>query len=412
MSAYNRRGPLHKQRSFDAELDLSSYTSFRAPLNSTAETPFLLEADAEFDAETENDAENCCNLPNAAAFRTPRVLATSGAQLLLGEKEPLWAEQRSQSPPKQSDSSATPHLQALQHLPKRRKQHFQPPHSSPKKSKKLLFPQEQRPPKNRFYGGMLHLDIIARLAHTQPALECILQHVNAQTLHQMTQVSAAWKEAVFRSQRAVERLQNHRLKLSLSKENPPLAKRRRHLARANTTTTVPLQSSNQGAGSGHSLGHGGNSLLDSGYASIHLLDADAGRVLREQRQRVKCPRCGRASRVFTSEAAPETPLSQTLPLRNTSLVGAPLTRFLSLDLGEMQSPSPSYSFAECTSLVCQFRFCVNCFCKSHPGERCLVTELDTPSKLMMPRERLTPPQRAHNRDPKTSRKNSLKRLCF
>ncbi|EDV31588.2 uncharacterized protein Dana_GF15431 [Drosophila ananassae] len=348
MSAYNRRPPLQKVRSFDAELDVSGYTSFRAQHNSTAETPFLL-------GESEAENENCRNASNTA-FLASRGMSTPGG----------------------------PSRTTLQDQPK---------------------------PKNRFYGGMEHLDIVARLSQTQPALECILRHVSAHTLDVMTQVSQAWKDAVYRSQRAVERLQNHRIKLNLSKENPLVPKRRRHLARANTTT-VPLQISNHGNQSNSA------SLLDSGYSSIHLLASDTGRVLREQKQRVKCPRCGRGSRVFVSEAArEESALSQTLPLRNASITSderLPLTRFLSLDLGEINSPlqQPAYNFAECTSLVCQFRFCINCLCKSHPGERCLVTELDTPSKLMMPKERLTPPQRSQNRDPKMRRKNSLKRLCF
>ncbi|KAH8244373.1 hypothetical protein KR026_007939 [Drosophila bipectinata] len=404
MSGYNRRPPLQKVRSFDAELDESGYTSFRAQHNSTAETPFLF-------GEIEAENENCRNASNTA-FLASRGMSTPG-----GQQEHLWGKQHPPTVPEMRGSpskdevSTTPRLQEAHSMPKRRKKHFQSPHSSPKKSKKLLFPLEQPKPKNRFYGGMEHLDIVARLSQTQPALESILRHVNAHTLDVMTQVSQAWKDAVYKSQRAVERLQNHRIKMNLSKENPLVPKRRRQLARANTTT-VPLQISNHGNQS-HSA-----SLLDSGYSSIHLLASDSGRVLREQKQRVKCPRCGRGSRVFISEAArEESPLSQTLPLRNPPINSderLPLTRFLSLDLGEINSPlqQPSYNFAECTSLVCQFRFCINCLCKSHPGERCLVTELDTPSKLMMPKERLTPPQRTQNRDPKMRRKNSLKRLCF
>jgi len=76
--------------------------------------------------------------------------------------------------------SMTPRLQEAHSLPKRRKKHFQPPHSSPKKSKKLLFPQQDPPPaKNRFYGGVEKLDIVAKLAQKQPALDCILRHLGA-----------------------------------------------------------------------------------------------------------------------------------------------------------------------------------------------------------------------------------------
>jgi len=75
--------------------------------------------------------------------------------------------------------------------------------------------------------------------------------------------------------------------------------------------TVPLQTSNHS-----SLANSAASLMDSGNSTIHLMDVDAGRVLREQTQRVKCPRCGRGSRVFISEAAKngDMALSQTLPI--------------------------------------------------------------------------------------------------
>lgn len=411
MSAYYRRAALRKKSpsrgsSFELEMNESGYTSFLALHNSTAETPFLLE-----DAE----GENCRNASNTTTFF--RGLNTpSGHQ----EQDLYWGKPYPRTQPQKKFSaeeepfSMTPRLQDEHSLPKRRKKHFQSPHSSPKKSKKLLFPHIEEPPKNRFYGGVEKLDIVAKLAQWQPALQCILRHVGAHTLDVMTKVSPAWKQAVYRSQRDLERLQNHRLKLNLTKENPHVPKRCSHVPKANHT--VPLQISNHS-----SLANSAASLMDSGNSSIHLMDVDAGRVLREQTQRVKCPRCGRGSRVFISEAAKcgENLLSQTLPIGRTTstfpcMTGPPLKRFLSLDLDEVRtSPQgPPYNFAECTSVICQFRFCVNCLCKSHPGERCLVTELDTPSKLMMPRERLTPPQRAQNRDPKITRKNSLKRLCF
>ncbi|KAH8410158.1 hypothetical protein KR009_007253 [Drosophila setifemur] len=410
MSAYNRRAALRKmspsQGPTEAEMDVSGYTSFRALHNSTAETPFLFD-----------EAENCPNASNLT-FLAPRGLSTPSGQ----HGEHLWSKQYSLTVPEDRSSpskdviASTPGLQEAHSLPKRRKKLFQPPHNSPKKSKKLLFPQLEQPSKNRFFGGTEHLDIVAKLSQTQPALECILRHVGAHTLDVMTQVSQVWKQTVYKSQRAVERLQNHRFKLSLTKENPaPVPKRRRQLAKANGTP-VPLQISNHSSNA-----NGAASLLDSGYSSLHLQEVDAGRVLREQTQRVKCPRCGRGSRVFVSEVRHEqndNALSQTLPLRSTAICLSerpPLARFLSLDLDDIRSPAAqqqAYNFAECTSLICQFRFCVNCNCKSHPGERCLVTELDTPSKLMMPRERLTPPQQSQNRDPKIRRKNSLKRLCF
>ncbi|XP_016925603.3 uncharacterized protein Rca1 [Drosophila suzukii] len=414
MSAYYRRAALRNKSpsrgSLEAEMNESGYTSFRAMHNSTAETPFLLE---------DADGENCRNVSNTSMLNRGLTTPSGSQEQDLHQSKPF---PHSRSQPQREGSvdaeeafSMTPRLQEAHSLPKRRKKHFQPPHSSPKKSKKLLFPQQDPPPaKNRFYGGVEKLDIVAKLAQKQPALDCILRHLGAHTLDVMTQVSAAWKQAVYRSQRDLERLQNHRLKLSLTKENHQVPKRRSHVPKANHT--VPLQTSNHS-----NLANSAASLMDSGNSSIHLMDVDAGRVLREQTQRVKCPRCGRGSRVFISEAAKtgDMALSQTLPIgcnNNTFLSsgGPPLKRFLSLDLDDIRTPppAPAYNFAECTSVICQFRFCVNCLSKSHPGERCLVTELDTPSKLMMPRERLTPPQRPQNRDPKIRRKNSLKRLCF
>ncbi|KAH8334225.1 hypothetical protein KR059_007534 [Drosophila kikkawai] len=407
MSAYNRRAALRKkspsQGSFDAEMDESGYTSFRALHNSTAETPFLLD-----------EAENCRNASNTGHL--VRGLSTPHGHHELRDMRFPKSLPEAQSSMAEETCSTTPRLQETHSLPKRRKKHFQAPHNSPRKSKKLLFPQEEQPPiKNRFYGGVERLDIVGKLAQKQPALECILRYVGAHTLDVMTQVSLVWKQAIHKSQRALERLQNHRLKLSLTKENPHVPKRRRHLQKANST--VPLQSSNH-SGQANSAA----SLMDSGNSSIHLMEVDAGRILREQTQRVKCPRCGRGSRVFLSEVptSGDNLMSQTLPGGQSTFSGGhmndrpPLMRFLSLDLDDIRGshPAPAYNFAECTSVICQFRFCVNCLSKSHPGERCLVTELDTPSKLMMPRERLTPPQRPQPRDAKIRRKNSLKRLCF
>ncbi|XP_017024105.1 uncharacterized protein Rca1 [Drosophila kikkawai] len=405
MSAYNRRAALRKkspsQGSFDAEMDESGYTSFRALHNSTAETPFLLD-----------EAENCRNASNTGHL--VRGLSTPHGHHELRDMRFPKSLPEAQSSMAEEPCSTTPRLQETHSLPKRRKKHFQAPHSSPRKSKKLLFPQEEQPPiKNRFYGGVERLDIVGKLAQKQPALECILRYVGAHTLDVMTQVSLVWKQAIHKSQRALERLQNHRLKLSLTKENPHVPKRRRHLQKANST--VPLQSSNHS-----SQANSAASLMDSGNSSIHLMEVDAGRILREQTQRVKCPRCGRGSRVFLSEVptSGDNLMSQTLPGGQSTFAGGhmndrpPLMRFLSLDLDDIRGSHPAYNFAECTSVICQFRFCVNCLSKSHPGERCLVTELDTPSKLMMPRERLTPPQRPQPRDAKIRRKNSLKRLCF
>ncbi|XP_017140277.1 uncharacterized protein LOC108154487 [Drosophila miranda] len=158
---------------------------------------------------------------------------------------------------------------------------------------------------------------------------------------------------------------------------------------------------------------------EEAHNSLQLMGADAGRVLKEQ-QRIKCPRCGKSSRVFVSEAARERSdesllLSQIPPPIKYAFSNStrpPMSRFLPLDLEDIKGSQPTYTFAECTSVICKYRFCINCLCKSHPGERCLVTELGSPSTLLMPRERLTPPQRNQRQDPKLKKKNSLKRLCF
>ncbi|EDW37302.1 GL26189 [Drosophila persimilis] len=416
MSAYNRKMLKKKDpnlgASSDAEMDESGYMSFRVQHNSTAEAPFLLERDC----ESENSRNN-----NATNSTLHRGFASSLYQTPSSHpRDQLWTKNYPLTVPASNSFNSfdepygTPNLQEVQSIPKRRKKHFLAPHSSPKKSKKLLFPQPNEPlNRRRYFDGLEHCDIFSMLSQTQPALECILRHVNAQTLDVMTKVSKSWEQTVYKSQRSVERLHNHRLKMSLTKENPYLPKRRHNVFKTNST--VPLQTSN-------SINNANNtsSLFDTAHNSLQLMEADAGRVLKEQTQRIKCPRCGKSSRVFVSEASRDRSegsllLSQTLPpIKNSFAISArpPMSRFLSLDLDEIKVSQPTYNFAECTSVICKFRFCINCLCKSHPGERCLVTELGTPSKLMMPSERLTPPQRNQRQDYKLKKKNSLKRLCF
>ncbi|XP_034669902.1 uncharacterized protein LOC117902567 [Drosophila subobscura] len=415
MSAYNRKMLKKKSPSLgtmsDAEMDESGYMSFRVQHNSTVEAPFLLERDCEI--------ENCRNATNttlARGFASSLYQTPSDSH----SRDEFWSKNYPLTVPASRSANSfdepygTPNLQDVRSVPKRRRKHFLAPHSSPKKSKKLLFPQPDEPlNRRRYFDGLEHCDIFSMLSQTQPALECILKHVNGQTLDVMTKVSKSWEQTVYKSQRSVERLQNHRLKMSLTKENPYLPKRRHNVFKTNST--VPLQTSNS-INSNHN-----SSLFDTAQNSPQLMDADAGRVLKEQTQRIKCPRCGKGSRVFVSEAARDRScegsvlLSQTLPpIRNSfAISGRPaMSRFLSLDLEEIKGSQPTYNFAECTSVICKFRFCINCLCKSHPGERCLVTELGTPSKLMMPSERLTPPPRNQRQDYKLKKKNSLKRLCF
>ncbi|EDW64653.1 uncharacterized protein Rca1 [Drosophila virilis] len=448
MSAYNRK-VLQKlcsgSKSLDADsaMDESGYASFKVLHNSTVEAPFLFERDSEtencrnasntttatvtqgrlqksrYDSiqfQTPNSSSSNCNESNSTAHRTlwHKSLSLPAASCVqLEESEDEHGGQAGKSP-------------LLLCATKRRKSHYQPMahHSSPKKSKKKLFPQPALAPicRTRYYDGFEHLDIVGMLSNTLPALECILAHVSSHTLDVMTKVSERWAQAVYKSQRATERLQNHRFKMNLTKENTHTVKRGRMLSKTLNKHLVPLQPSN--------AIHKPNK-----HDNYRNVPKDDNCLLVEQLQRIKCPRCGKCSKVFYSRTAEQTPLmsrhgppraalSQTLPhVCSFSEPKAALARFYSLDEVKSSpdendaaavagSAATPHSIGECTSVFCKFRFCVHCCCPPHPGAKCLVTELGTPSKVMMPSERLTPPKRNQNCDYKLSRKNSLKRLNF
>ncbi|EDV99188.1 uncharacterized protein LOC6566888 [Drosophila grimshawi] len=416
MSAYNRKvlKKMCSSSSFDATdcgIDESGYASFKALHNSTVEAPFLFDRDCE--------TENCRNASNTTAihsksdysslqFQTPGNLSNNMSQF---RKSSFSLTDASEDASKFSQLMST----------KRRKLHCQAMahHSSPKKSKKKLFPLPAQLSicRTRYYDGIEQLDIVGKLSNTQPALECILQHVGSHTLDVMTRVSECWALAVQKSQRAMERLRNHRFKLSLSKENAGSHPRMKgHPMQSKKQIAVPFNPSN--------AIHKPNQTQVS-YKHTPLQD-NAGPLV-EQMQRIKCPRCGKCSRVFycqvEEQQTPQTmpqhriaaALSQTLPNNNYvafSETKPSLTRFYSMDEMSRSSPPPPYSVGECTSVLCKFRFCVECCGLPHPGKKCLVTEMGTPSKIMMPAEKVTPPKRNQKTDFKLSRKKSLKRLNF
>ncbi|XP_030377017.1 uncharacterized protein LOC115625922 [Scaptodrosophila lebanonensis] len=427
MSANNR--PLAKGKdAFDSAMDESGYASFQIAhslLNSTVEAPFLTD-----------DTENCQNAGNitncthnlyknltSTQFQTPCSCYTGSASQCCKQVSPLTAT-NSSAAGTSADTSHTSPLPNQNHLAsKRRKMHFQASHNSPKKSKKTLFQQDSKQ-RRLHYNGVEHLDIVGMMANNIPALECILSHVNAATLDKMTQVSRQWAQAVYKSPRAVERLENHRLKMNLTKENPRNVKVKRRRTRAMLNNqTVPLKPFNAITNASPN-----SPLFEKATSNdIQMKDLDKGHgpMLVEQSQRVKCPRCGKSSKVYRKEMIKENNiedstavLSRTMPITQPSTCErkAPFTRFYSLDEMHRSPEEPTTdaveTFAECTGICCKFRFCLHCFCQSHPGEKCLVTELDTPSKIVQLPENGTPPKRATKNDAKLSRKKSLKRLCF
>lgn len=410
-------------------MEESGYASFRVLHNSTVEAPFLFERDSE--------SENCRNASNTThshfnsiQFQTPDSSNCNDSNSTLWHKSfslpAVSCVQLEESEDEDAQSCKSPLLQfsnQLQCAGKRRKSHYQPMahHSSPKKSKRNLFPQ---PPQDslcrtRYYDGCEHLDIVGMLSNTLPALECILSHVSSHTLDDMTKVSKRWAQTVLKSQRATERLHNHRFKMNLTKENTaqPL-KHGRMMSKNSNNNLVPFQPS--------------NAIRRPNKQDSHKIEPkDENCPLVEQVQRIKCPRCGKSSKVFYSKTpAEQTPklnrqllsraaLSNTLPhAKSFNEPKTGLIRFYSLDevksspIGQANGPSQPYSIGECTSVFCKFRFCVHCCCPPHPGEKCLVTEMGTPSKVMMPSENITPPKRNQKFDYKLSRKNSLKRLNF
>lgn len=452
MSAYNRKvlkkmGSNSACGSFDADstMEESGYASFKVLHNSTVEAPFFIERDCE--------TENCRNAFNTNAtsnnalfgrlhktsfnstqFQSPGGSSTNASHDMLQPGQDNQSHCQLQLESDDDMTCKSPVLfsnQLAGLMGKRRKSsHYQAitHHSSPKKSKKKLFPAPTHDPisrRTRYYNGLEKLDIIDMLINTLPALECILAYVDPNTLDVMTKVSERWALAVHKIKKAEERLLDHRFKMNLTKENSHSMKLGHMLSKSINNHIVPLQQSN--------AIHRPNTRLDNCHKSVSM---DESCMLVEQMQRIKCPRCGKGSKVFFSkqpggDQTPQTPrfpqfsaptaLSQTLPPHSYSFSepkSSTLTRFYSLD--EMKS-SPCeaenelrrpYTFGECTSIPCRFIFCVRCYCPPHPGEKCLVTEMGTPSKVMMPGERVTPPKRTQKFDSKLSRKRSLKRLNF
>lgn len=428
--------------SFDADstMEESGYASFRVLHNSTVEAPFLMERDCETEncrnASNTNATSNTKNALgrlhktsfNSTQFQSPGGNNTSHDLLL-----PVQGCQLQLESDDEHDMGCKSPVLFPNQVGKRRKSahHHQviTHHSSPKKSKKKLFPAPTTDTisrRTRYYNGLERLDIIDMLSNTLPALECILAYVDCNTLDVMTKVSERWAQAVHKIREAEERLLDHRFKMNLTKENSHSMKLGHMLSKSINNHIVPLQPSN-------AIYRPNQRLLDSNHKSMSM---DESCMLVEQMQRIKCPRCGKCSKVFYSsqEQTPQTPrwpsysagaaaLSQTLPPHSYSFSEpkpSTLTRFFSLD--EMKSspctseienePRRPYTFGECTSITCKFRFCVRCYAPPHPGEKCLVTEMGTPSKVMMPGERLTPPKRTQKFDSKLSRKRSLKRLNF
>ncbi|KAH8392506.1 hypothetical protein KR215_009852 [Drosophila sulfurigaster] len=457
MSAYNRKVLMKMRSGSDrlCDMDESGYASFRALHNSTVEAPFLCE-----------ETENCLNASNITTttfglhketesttlnsmqFQTPSSTYDLNPNSNVVNMT-QWRNHRSLSLPTTTTSMAIATSCGLEleddemccksPLPlsvtmppganKRRKPHTQSHmahHSSPKKSKKKLFPQATIDPicRTRYYNGIEQLDIVGMLIHNVPALECILSKLSSSTLDTMTKVSQLWAQAVYKSERALERLENHRFKMTLTKENSQHSvKGERKLSRSVTNwNIVPLQPSN--------AIHKPNNKHDFNFNRNRNTPIEDSCLLVEQSQRIKCPRCGKSSKVFYNQSIiDQTPqpsryprttasLSQTLPhsYSMSQECKPPLTRFFSLDEVKSSSPdeneSSKYAFGECTSTLCKFRFCVHCCCAPHPGEKCLVTEMGTPSKVMMPGEKWTPPKPTQKYDSKLSRKKSLKRLNF
>ncbi|EDW24791.1 GL23201 [Drosophila persimilis] len=304
----------------EAEMDEYGYMSSRVRNNSNEEAPVLLECDSK--------TENC---PNNNATTLPKGLAVRGINS--GPRNTRLRIPASSSINSCDEPYRTPNMQQVQSIPNPRKKNFMAPHSSPKKSKKVLFPPAEPLSRRRYFDGLKHCDIFSMLSHNQPALECILKHMSAQTLDVMT-----------------------KRRYNLFKPEPLQA-----------LDNINIHSS----------------LIGTDHNSLKLMEADAGRVLKEQ-QRIKCARCGKSSRVFVSENArersDESLLMPPIKYAFSNSKRLPVTRFLALNLEDITGSQPTYTFAECTSVIYKYRFCTNCLCKSHPGERCLVTGWDHPRR--------------------------------
>ncbi|XP_033233165.1 uncharacterized protein [Drosophila pseudoobscura] len=146
----------------EAEMDESGYMSSRVRNNSNEEAPVLLECNSATD-----------NCPNSNATAIPKGLASS---LSSHSRDQLWTKKYPLTIPASSSINScdepyrTPNLQQVQSIPNPHKKHFMAPHSSPKKSKKVLFSPDEPLSRRRYFDGLKHCDIFSMLSHNQPAL--------------------------------------------------------------------------------------------------------------------------------------------------------------------------------------------------------------------------------------------------
>ncbi|XP_055837887.1 uncharacterized protein LOC129906236 [Episyrphus balteatus] len=334
------------------------------------------------------------------------------------------------SPHKNILSSTTNHLQSFindsalsisKHSTRYDEDHFEQPlvPERPSKSlryfapsvkhskRKLDIPPVEDKRTQIYFDGTRFLNIIGKLAQFSVILDDIFKRLSGEDLLNVSLVSRNWNSIVKSNRNANARIQKYLNESRNYKENlkestkPVIVHNKRHpFSQFNNVST---SNKNQDSSSPTSSFYENQNVVQQLFANERL---------------VKCPRCSRGSIVSNSAAR----------LHSTSLISLPSTTssdltYLNLkadsicgitadenSINKKQPQVSSEDIGVCSSVACKYMFCPKCLCDYHPGERCKLSEPESPSKLLVCHKKMKVVNKPSSKI--NSKRQSLRRLCF
>lgn len=256
-----------------------------------------------------------------------------------------------------------------------------------------------------YYNGTRYLNIIGKLAPLPSILDDIFKKLSSKDLLNVSLVSKNWNALVTSNRCANSRIKQYLNESRNTKENlqepigPAIVCHKRQ----------PFKQFNLVSSTSNKNPVAAN--LDC--SSSFIENQNIVQQLNENDRLIKCPRCGRGS--IISNCATDKPHSKSLISVPSSTTSSDLTfinkKSDSICAFEKSQSSISEEIGICTSVACQYEFCLKCFCDFHPGERCKISEPESPSKLLICYKKVKSNKNKANSKP-NSKRQSLRRLCF
>lgn len=267
-------------------------------------------------------------------------------------------------------------------------------------------PVDDREKSNRMYfNGTRFLNIIGKLSRFNEILDGIFKNLSSKDLLNVSLVSKNWNSIVKSNRNANARIKQYLHEYRNVKENieepikPVIEYTKRH----------PFSQFNSMSSTKKSPQSISSPLEDIQFSeNLNLVQH-----LFVNERLIKCPRCSRSSilsnstvRLHSTSLIAESTTARDLKLLNKKADSICGLKSTDITMNNDDQSQVLEEFGICTGAACQYKFCPKCFCDFHPGKRCITSEPESPTKLLICHQKLKIKHKPN------SKRQSLRRLCF